>query len=125
MDPTAWPPALIAAAVLALGGILLLAASLRTYRALRADRSILDAFELGGRLSLDPAEVRGTRLMRRRIEALQRSGALRQSPHGMLVPETATLAASLESARKRLRLLVVASGLCLVASVAIALHAPV
>jgi hypothetical protein len=96
-------------------GLVLLLWAWRSARARRADRIILDAFELGGRLSLDPVEVTGSALLRRRVEVLRASGLLAASERGMLVPDQVGLAASIARQTRRVRLLL-ALGLTLLAA---------
>jgi hypothetical protein len=96
-------------------GLVLLLCAWRIARARRADRIILDAFELGGRMSLDPVEVTGSTLLRRRVEILRASGLLATSERGMLVPDQAGLAESIARQTRRVRLLL-GLGLTLVAA---------
>ncbi|HRQ65294.1 MAG TPA: hypothetical protein PKZ76_10620 [Xanthomonadaceae bacterium] len=93
-------------------GFAALLAGVLAGRRRRADQTILDAFELGGRMSLDPVEVTGSALLRRRIEALRVLGLLKASGHGMLVPDQAGLTRSI-ARRKRLGRMLVLSGLVL------------
>jgi hypothetical protein len=108
---------LLGTLVLLCGFAMLLAGGL-VGRARRADQTIVDAFELGGRMSLDPVEVTGSALLRRRIEALCGLGLLKASGQGMLVPDQAGLTRSI-ARRKRLGRVLVLSGLVLVVAGAV------
>jgi hypothetical protein len=83
-----------------------------------ADRILLDAFELGGRMSVDPMEVTGSRLLRRRIERLRSLGLLRSSERGMLVIDQEGLRASVEQ-RQRLSSRLAAGAVILLAAAAL------
>jgi hypothetical protein len=96
-------------------GLVLLAIAVVIRRRARADRTILDAFELGGRMSLDPVEVTGSRLLQRRIRTLQDLGLLKATPRGMLVPEIDALKEGIAGGKRKALWLLVAGLLAIAA----------